>query len=86
MNRQILGMLSVAAGVSVFSVQDVIVKLLSGTYPVHQIVGVGDRRGRVDLDHPCVDVLLPVLPGDRHAMVPVLHEVRLAELVELDRR
>jgi len=38
MNRQILGMLSVAAGVSVFSVQDVIVKLLSGTYPVHQIV------------------------------------------------
>jgi len=40
MNRQILGMLSVAAGVSVFSVQDVIVKLLSGTYPVHQIVVV----------------------------------------------
>src|SRR5260370_33157449 len=38
MNRQVLGMLSVAAGVSVFSVQDVIVKLLSGTYPVHQIV------------------------------------------------
>src|SRR6266851_5723244 len=40
MNRQILGMLSVAAGVSVFSVQDVIVKFLSATYPVHQIVVV----------------------------------------------
>ncbi|MBV9521378.1 MAG: DMT family transporter [Alphaproteobacteria bacterium] len=31
-------MLSVAAGVSVFSVQDVIVKMLSGVYPVHEIV------------------------------------------------
>jgi drug/metabolite transporter (DMT)-like permease len=40
MNRQILGMLSVATGVSVFSIQDVIVKGLSGTYPVHQIVVV----------------------------------------------
>ena len=38
MNRLYLGMLSVAAGVSAFSVQDVIVKALSGTYPVHQIV------------------------------------------------
>lgn len=38
MNRPYLGMLSVAAGVSAFSVQDVIVKALSGTYPVHQIV------------------------------------------------
>jgi drug/metabolite transporter (DMT)-like permease len=38
MKRQYLGMLSVAAGASAFSVQDVIVKTLSGTYPVHQIV------------------------------------------------
>ena len=30
MNRQVLGMLSVAAGVSVFTIQDVIVKKLSG--------------------------------------------------------
>src|SRR5258708_3553230 len=38
MKRSVLGMLSVAAGVSIFSVQDVIVKGLSATYPVHQIV------------------------------------------------
>jgi drug/metabolite transporter (DMT)-like permease len=31
-------MLSVAGGVSIFSAQDVIVKGLSGTYPVHEIV------------------------------------------------
>jgi drug/metabolite transporter (DMT)-like permease len=38
MSRQTLGMLSVAAGVSVFTIQDVIVKEFSGLYPVHQIV------------------------------------------------
>lgn len=38
MTRQIRGMLSVAFGVSIFSLQDAIVKGLSGTYPVHQIV------------------------------------------------
>jgi len=38
LNRQVLGMLSVAAGVSVFTIQDVIVKKLSGAYPVHEIV------------------------------------------------
>ena len=38
MKRSVLGMLSVAAGVSIFSVQDVIVKGLSGTFPVHEIV------------------------------------------------
>ena len=37
-SRQVLGMISVAAGVSVFTIQDVIVKTLSGVYPVHQIV------------------------------------------------
>jgi len=31
-------MMSVAAGVSVFTIQDVIVKILSSVYPVHQIV------------------------------------------------
>src|SRR6267154_2907754 len=40
MSRRILGMASVAAGASVFSVQDAIVKGLSGTYPVHEIVVV----------------------------------------------
>ncbi|HYC12996.1 MAG TPA: DMT family transporter [Stellaceae bacterium] len=40
MNRQILGMLSVAAGVSIFTIQDVIVKEFSGLYPVHEIVVV----------------------------------------------
>jgi len=37
-SRQTLGMISVAAGVSVFTIQDVIVKTLSSTYPVHEIV------------------------------------------------
>jgi drug/metabolite transporter (DMT)-like permease len=37
-SRPALGMISVAAGVSVFTIQDVIVKTLSGIYPVHQIV------------------------------------------------
>ncbi|HLJ20310.1 MAG TPA: DMT family transporter [Stellaceae bacterium] len=37
-SRQTLGMMSVAAGVSVFTIQDVIVKTLSSVYPVHQIV------------------------------------------------
>lgn len=38
MSRQTQGMLCVAFGVSIFSVQDAIVKGLSGTYPVHEIV------------------------------------------------
>ena len=37
-SRQTLGMISVAAGVSVFTIQDVIVKTLSSVYPVHEIV------------------------------------------------
>jgi drug/metabolite transporter (DMT)-like permease len=38
--RQSLGMLSVAAGVSVFSLQDAIVKGMSVSFPVHEIVFV----------------------------------------------
>ncbi len=38
--RQVVGMLCVAAGVSVFSLQDAIVKGMSGSYPVHEIVFV----------------------------------------------
>jgi drug/metabolite transporter (DMT)-like permease len=38
--RQTLGMLSVAAGVSIFSFQDAIVKGMSGDFPVHEIVFV----------------------------------------------
>jgi drug/metabolite transporter (DMT)-like permease len=38
MNRQTRGMLCVAIGVSIFTVQDAIVKGLSATYPVHEIV------------------------------------------------
>ncbi|HUN48509.1 MAG TPA: DMT family transporter [Stellaceae bacterium] len=38
MTQQIRGMLSVAFGVSIFSLQDAIVKGLSDTYPVHEIV------------------------------------------------
>jgi drug/metabolite transporter (DMT)-like permease len=40
MNRQTRGMLCVAVGVSIFTLQDAIVKGLSGTYPVHEIVVV----------------------------------------------
>jgi S-adenosylmethionine uptake transporter len=40
LNRQILGMLSVATGVSIFSLQDAIVKGMSGDFPVHEIVFV----------------------------------------------
>jgi len=39
-SRQTLGMLSVAAGVSIFSLQDAIVKGMSGSFPVHEIVFV----------------------------------------------
>ncbi len=39
-SRQTLGILCVVAGVSVFSVQDAIIKGLSGAYPVHEIVFV----------------------------------------------
>jgi drug/metabolite transporter (DMT)-like permease len=38
--RLLLGILCVAGAVSVFSVQDVLVKLMSGSYPVHEIVFV----------------------------------------------
>ena len=38
--RQTLGMLSVAAGVSIFSLQDAIVKWMSASFPVHEIVFV----------------------------------------------
>src|SRR6266404_7449148 len=39
-SRQTLGMLSVAAGVSIFSLQDAIVKGMSASFPVHEIVFV----------------------------------------------
>lgn len=35
-----LGVLSLLAGIAVFSVQDVIIKLISGTYPVHEAMTV----------------------------------------------
>lgn len=75
MNRQILGMISVAAGVSIFSIQDVIVKALSGIYPVHQIVvlrslvalpvlaciAVAEGRGRLTLHRVPLHVVRGVL-------------------------
>jgi drug/metabolite transporter (DMT)-like permease len=65
-DRQTRGMLCVAAGVSVFSIQDAIVKGLSGTYPVHEIVVVrslvalpilllvalAEERGRLRIHRP----------------------------------
>src|SRR5438046_3167834 len=39
-NRPFLGILSLTIGVSIFSVQDAVIKHLSGQYPVHQIVFV----------------------------------------------
>ena len=35
-----LGVLSLTAGIAVFSVQDVIIKLISGAYPVHQAMTI----------------------------------------------
>lgn len=75
MNRQILGMASVAAGVSIFSIQDVIVKALSGIYPVHQIVvlrsvvalpvlaciAVAEGGGRLNLHRVALHVVRGVL-------------------------
>ena len=43
--RQALGMLSVAAGVSVFSLQDAIMKGMSASFPVHEIVFVRSLVG-----------------------------------------
>ena len=71
LNRQTRGMLSVAAGVSVFSVQDAIVKGLSGVYPVHEIVVVrsfialpilllaalAEERGRLRIHRPGLHLL-----------------------------
>jgi drug/metabolite transporter (DMT)-like permease len=37
-SRQSLGMLNVAVGVSVFSIQDAIIKGMSGEFPVHEII------------------------------------------------
>jgi drug/metabolite transporter (DMT)-like permease len=39
-NRPFLGILSLTIGVSIFSIQDAVIKHLSGQYPVHQIVFV----------------------------------------------
>jgi drug/metabolite transporter (DMT)-like permease len=75
LNRQTRGMLSVAAGVSIFSVQDAIVKGLSGIYPVHEIVVVrsfialpvlllvtlAEERGRLRIHRPGLHVLRGLL-------------------------
>jgi drug/metabolite transporter (DMT)-like permease len=71
MTRQTQGMLCVAAGVSVFSVQDAIVKGLSGTYQVHEIVVVrslvalpilllvalAEERGRLRIHRPLLHLV-----------------------------
>jgi drug/metabolite transporter (DMT)-like permease len=70
-NRQTRGMLCVAAGVSVFSIQDAIVKGLSGVYPVHEIVVVrslialpillfaalAEERGKLRIHRPGLHLL-----------------------------
>jgi drug/metabolite transporter (DMT)-like permease len=75
LNRQTRGMLSVAAGVSVFSVQDAIVKGLSGTYPVHEIVvlrsfvalpilllaALAEERGKLRIHRPGLHLLRSLL-------------------------
>jgi drug/metabolite transporter (DMT)-like permease len=48
-NRRLLGIVSLSAGIAVFAVQDVIVKLLSGAYPVHEMVVVRGLVGIVVL-------------------------------------
>lgn len=68
-------MVSVAAGVSIFSIQDVIVKALSGIYPVHQIVvlrsvvalpvlaciAVAEGGGRLNLHRVALHIVRGVL-------------------------
>jgi drug/metabolite transporter (DMT)-like permease len=39
-DNPIVGVLSLTAGITVFSVQDVIIKLISGAYPVHQAMTI----------------------------------------------
>ena len=70
-NERIAGMFSVAAGVSVFSFHDAIVKGLSGVYPFHQIVfirsvvalpvllliALAEGRGHLTLHRPRLHLL-----------------------------
>ena len=51
---------------------------------VEQVLDGVDRRGRGDLDDVRIDEGLSPLACDRDAVVAVLHEVRFADLVEVD--
>src|SRR5207244_13604164 len=53
---------------------------------VEKILERADRGRRRDLDDVRIDECLSPLAGDRHAVVAVLYEVRLTDLVEVDRR
>src|SRR5438552_18140593 len=53
---------------------------------VEQVLDRADRCRRGDLDDMRVNEGLSSLARDRHAMVAVLHEVRLADLVQIDWR
>jgi drug/metabolite transporter (DMT)-like permease len=68
MHRALRGMASVAAGVSIFSLQDAILKGMSSTYPVHEIVVL---RSLVALP------LLLLVAAAEEGGVPKLHRLGL---------
>lgn len=72
-NRPLRGILCILAGVSVFSIQDAIIKGLSGDYPVHQIVFV---RSLIAL--PAIALLVGLLEGLARLRTrrPGLHALR----------
>src|SRR3977135_2332748 len=55
------------------------------TDPIHEVFDRGDRRGRLHFDDARVDEGLTSLPRHGDTVIAVLDEVRLADLVELDR-
>src|SRR5919201_4511324 len=54
--------------------------------PLQDVLDVCHRRRRVDLDDVRVDELLPALARDGDAVVPVLDEIGVPDLVHLHRR
>src|SRR5260221_14421414 len=72
-NRPFLGILSLIAGVSIFSIQDAFIKRLSDHYPVHQIVFV---RSLVALGLLLLFVALTEGPNGMRTRRLALHGLR----------
>lgn len=65
LNRSLLGVLSLIAGVTVFSLQDLVLKFISGEYPLHEAMTV---RSLVAI--PCLLLLLKFEGGIRLLSTP----------------